>query len=107
MAYRVSLAAPAEAAAYAVFERVRDAAPTHAEKWLKFIQGHFHPDELPVRCPSFPRRKSLAFPPATCCTAKGRAFTESSFISADERHVRVLRMWHASRDAITATNVEG
>ena len=24
----------------------------------------------------------------------------------DERHVRVLRIWHASRDAITAADVE-
>ncbi len=34
MAYRVSLAAPAEADAYAAFERIRAAAPLHAEKWL-------------------------------------------------------------------------
>jgi|ERR1700687_1840225 len=34
MAYRVSLAAPAEADTYAAFERIRAAAPMHAEKWL-------------------------------------------------------------------------
>ena len=33
MAYRVSLAAPAEADAYAAFERIRAAAPRLAEKW--------------------------------------------------------------------------
>jgi len=32
MAYRVSLAAPAETDAYAAFERIREAAPMHAEK---------------------------------------------------------------------------
>ncbi len=34
MAYRVSLAAPAEADVYAAFERIREAAPQHAESWL-------------------------------------------------------------------------
>jgi hypothetical protein len=33
MAYRVSLSAPAEADAYAAFERIREAAPLHAEAW--------------------------------------------------------------------------
>jgi hypothetical protein len=33
MAYRVSLAAPAEADTYAAFERIRAADPLHAEKW--------------------------------------------------------------------------
>ena len=34
MAYRVSLAVPAETGTYAVFERIREAAPIHAEKWF-------------------------------------------------------------------------
>jgi hypothetical protein len=34
MAYRVSLATPAEADAYAAFDRIRAAAPMHAEHWL-------------------------------------------------------------------------
>jgi hypothetical protein len=36
MAYRVSLSAPAEAGAYAAFERIREAAPLHAEAWPTF-----------------------------------------------------------------------
>src|ERR1022692_3718083 len=34
MAYRVSLSVPAEDDAYAAFERIREAAPMHAEQWL-------------------------------------------------------------------------
>jgi len=34
MAYRVSLSAPADDDAYAAFERIREAAPMHAEQWL-------------------------------------------------------------------------
>ena len=45
MAYRVSLSAPAETDAYAAFERIREAAPMHAEKWLRnlgFVFPTFH-----------------------------------------------------------------
>jgi hypothetical protein len=39
MAYRVSLSALAEGDAYAAFERIREAAPMHAEKWLIGLFG--------------------------------------------------------------------
>ena len=107
MAYRVSLAAPAEADAYAAFERIREAAPMHAEKWLS---GLFRPFSAWTRFPpaalSFPRQKSLAIAPATYCTANGRVSTESSFISGRTSSMCVLRIWHASRDVITADGVE-
>ena len=35
MAYRVSLTAPAEADAYAAFERIREVAPASAAPWLR------------------------------------------------------------------------
>ncbi len=83
MAYRVSLTAPAEADAYEVFERIREAAPTHAERWLtKLFEAILSLDKLPARCPVFLRRKSLAIPRDTCCSANGMAFTGSYFISA-------------------------
>ena len=63
MAYRVSLAAPAEADAYAAFERIREAAPMHAEKWLTgLFKAIFTLDELPARCPVIPEAKELGFP---------------------------------------------
>jgi plasmid stabilization system protein ParE len=37
---------------------------------------------------------------------KGKGIYRIIFdIREDEQHVRVLRVWHASRDAITAANV--
>ena len=52
MAYRVSLSAPAETDADAAFERIREAAPMHAEKWLtRLFEAIFSLDELPARCP--------------------------------------------------------
>ena len=80
MAYRVSLASPAETDAYAAFERIRETAPMHAEKWLS-------------------RRHLLH-------GKRKRVYRIIFHIREDEQHVRVLRIWHASRDAITADDVE-
>ena len=50
MAYRVSLSAPAETDAYAAFERIREAAPLHAEKWLTRLHDPlFGPDPMKER----------------------------------------------------------
>jgi plasmid stabilization system protein ParE len=108
MAYRVSLAAPAEADAYAAFERIREAAPMHAEKWLTgLFESIFTLDELPARCPVIPVAKELGFPARRLLYGKGKGVYRIIFhIREDERHVRVLRIWHASRDAITAADVE-
>lgn len=82
MAYRVSLAAPAEVDAYAAFERIREAAPMHAEKWLtRLFEAILSLDKLPTVALSFPKRESSAIRPVTCFTAKEPVFTESSFIS--------------------------
>jgi len=108
MAYRVSLAAPAEADAYAAFERIRAAAPRHAEKWLtRLFEAIFSLDRLPTRCPVIPEARELGFPARHLLYGKGTGVYRIIFhVQKDERHVRVLRVWHASRDAITAADVE-
>jgi plasmid stabilization system protein ParE len=75
MAYRVSLAAPAEEDAYAAFERIRAAAPLHAASWLAqlFEAGTYR----------------IIF-----------------HVQKDEQHVRILRIWHGSRNALTADDVK-
>jgi hypothetical protein len=75
---------------------------------VEFIQGDSQSGRASRPLPVFAeRRKSLAIPPAICCTAKAGAFTESSFIfGRTSSNVRVLRIWHASRGAITAADVE-
>jgi hypothetical protein len=66
MAYRVSLAIPAEADAYAAFERIREAAPMHAGKWLTgLFSAIFSLDEMPVRCPVIPEAEELGYPRPT------------------------------------------
>jgi plasmid stabilization system protein ParE len=108
MAYRVSLAAPAEADAYAAFERIRTAAPLHTERWLtRLFEAIFSLDRLPSRCPVVPEAKELGYPARHLLYGKGNGVYRIVFhVREDEQHVRVLRIWHASRDAITADDVE-
>ena len=108
MAYRVSLSAPAETDAYAAFERIREAAPMHAEKWLIGLFAAIATlEEVPARCPVIPEAAELGFPARHLLYGKGRGVYRIIFdIREEERHVRVLRIWHSSRDAITADDVE-
>jgi hypothetical protein len=51
MTYRVSLTAPAESDAYAAFERIREAAPMRAEKWLTgLFKAILSLETLAARC---------------------------------------------------------
>jgi plasmid stabilization system protein ParE len=106
MAWRVSLAAPAEADAYAAFERTHETAPMHAEKWLtRLFEAILSLGEFPGRCPVIPEEKELGFPARHLLYGKGRGLYRIIFHIRDEdQHVRVLRIWHASRNAITAAD---
>jgi plasmid stabilization system protein ParE len=108
MAYRVSITAPAEADAYAAFERIRAAAPRLAEKWLsRLFEAILSLDRLPARCPVISEAKELGYPARHLLFGKGNGIYRIIFhIQEDEQHVRVLRIWHASRDTITAADVE-
>jgi plasmid stabilization system protein ParE len=108
MAYRVSLAEPAEADAYAAYERIREVAPMHSEKWLiRLFQAILSLDEMPARCPVIPEAEELGYEARHLLYGRGNGVYRIIFhIREDERHVRVLRVWHASRDAITAADVQ-
>jgi hypothetical protein len=82
MAYGVSLSALAEADAYAAFERIREAAPMYAEKWLVGLFAAIPtPDETPLVALLFLKPASLAFRPGNCCMAKAGESTASFFTS--------------------------
>ncbi len=100
MAYRVSLSAPAEADAYAAFERIRAAAPS------ALFEAIFSLNRLPARCPVIPEAKELGCPARHLLYGKGSGVYRIIFhVRKGERQVRILRIWHASRDAITAADV--
>lgn len=94
MAYRVSLSAPAETDAYAAFERIREAAPMHAEKWLtRLFEAIFSLDEPPARCPVIAEAKELGYPARHLLYGKGKGLYRIIFhIREEEQHVRVLRI---------------
>ncbi|HZL56651.1 MAG TPA: type II toxin-antitoxin system RelE/ParE family toxin [Bryobacteraceae bacterium] len=108
MAYRVSLSLPAETDAYAAFERIREAAPRHAEKWLtRLFVAILTLDQNPIRCPVIREAPELGFTARHLLYGSGRGAYRIIFhIREDERHVQVLRIWHAFRGAITAADVE-
>jgi plasmid stabilization system protein ParE len=108
MAYLVSLAAPAETDVDAAFERIREAAPLHAEKWLKgLFEAIFSLQMSPTRCPIIPEANELAYPVRHLLFGEGRGIYRIIFdIREDEQHVRILRVWHSSRDAVTPADVE-
>ncbi len=108
MAYRVSLSRPAERDAYAAFERIREVAPSHAEKWLtRLFAAISSLDLMPSRCPLIREADELGFPARHLLFGKGRGTYRIIFsIREEEQHVRVLRIWHAFRDAITEIDVQ-
>ena len=54
-----------------------------------------------------PEAKELGYPARHLLYGKRKGVYRIIFhIREEEQHVRVLRIWHASRDAITAADVE-
>jgi len=80
----------------------------HAEKWLtRLFRTIASLTGLPARCPVIAEAKELGFPARQLLYGKGRGMYRIIFhIREDEQHVRVLRLWHASRDSISAADLE-
>ncbi len=98
MAYKVSLTRPAEEDAYRAFDRIAEVAPTSAGKWLRNLfatiatlaeLGH------PARHLLYGKR-----------SGQYRIIFDIQEESEEGPRVRVLRIWHGSRDALTAADIE-
>jgi len=107
MAFRVSLSGPAETDAYEAYEHVRSVAPMKAEGWLvKLFQAILSLDEMPTRCAVIPEAEELGFTVRHLLHGRGRGTYRIIFsLDENEPHVKVLRIWHAFREAITANDV--
>ena len=78
--------------------------PSSRRAGLTVYSGQFC---FPCEAQSFPKQKSLVFPPRHLLYGKGRGGHRIIFhIREDGQHVRVLRIWHAFRDAVTAADLE-
>ena len=111
MAYTVSLTAPAEADAYAAFERIREVAPYSAAKWLRDLFAAIATlADMPARCPLISEADELGYPVRHLLYGKRTSIYRILFdiqeASEEGPRVRVLRIWHGARDAITAEDIE-
>ena len=112
MAYKVKLTAPAEADAYAVFEYIRDASSlARAEKWLvELFKVVLSLDEMPRRCPLISEATELNRDLRQILYGKGtgtyRIIFDIEEVSEEEPRVRVLRIWHGSRDKLRLEDLE-
>ena len=111
MAYRVSLTASAEADAYAAFERIREVAPASAPIWLAGLFAAIRTlADMPARCPVIPEADELGRPVRHLLSGKRTGVYRSIFdiqeVSEAGPRVRVLRIWHGTRDRITAEAIE-
>jgi plasmid stabilization system protein ParE len=111
MAYRVKLTAPAEADAYSAFERIREEAPDHAERWLlKLFEALFSLAEMPRRCLLIPEAEKIGKEIRHLLYGRRSGVYRILFdIQEDSDEgplVRVLRIWHGSRDQIRREDLE-
>jgi plasmid stabilization system protein ParE len=111
MAYRVSLTATTEADAYAAFERIREVAPASAAPWLRNLFAAIVTlADMPSRCPVIPEADELGYPARHLLygrrTGIYRIIFDIQEQSEEGPRVRVLRVWHGSRDRLTAEDIE-
>jgi plasmid stabilization system protein ParE len=111
MAYTVSLSGSAEADAYAVFDYIREVAPASAARWLTGLFAAIQTlAEMPARCPLIPEADELGHPLRHLLYGKRTGMYRIIFdIQEDSEEgprVRVLRIWRAVRDTLTAEDLE-
>src|SRR4030095_1906470 len=107
MAYTVSLSGSAEADAYAAFEHIREVAPASAARWLTgLFAAIWTLADMPARCPIIPAADELAQRLRHWLYGRRsgtyRIIFDIREDSEEGPRVRVLRIWRAVRDTLTA-----
>src|SRR5664280_1337975 len=110
MTYAVKLTEPAESDAYQAFERIREVALMSADNWLRSLFAAIATlAEMPDRCPMIPEAGELGHPARHLLFGKRTGQYQTIFhiqeASNEGQCVRILRIWHGSRDAIAAADV--
>jgi plasmid stabilization system protein ParE len=110
MAYKVRLTRLAEEDAYAAYEYIRENAPSNAGKWLtSLFDSIMSLADMPDRCPIINEAQELDHQARHLLYGK-RAGTYRIIFDIQEdsdegRRVRVLRIWHAYRNAIKSEDI--
>jgi len=111
MAYKVSLTRPAEADAYAAYEYIRENAPLIADKWLVGLFAAIQTlSEMPTRFPIIPEAAEIRHEARHLIHGRRAVAYRIIYDISDQPgeipHVRVLRIWRGSRDALTMADIE-
>ena len=111
MAYTVSLSGSAEADAYAAFAYIREVAPASASRWLTGLFAAMQTlSDMPARCPVIPEAEEVGRPLRHLLYGKRtgvyRIIFDIQEDSEEGPRVRVLRIWRAVRDTLTAEDLE-
>lgn len=73
---------------------------------MRLFQAILSLEEMPARCAVISEAKELGFPAGHLLYGKEKGTYRIIFdIREVEQHVGVLRIWHASRSAITAADI--
>ena len=110
MAYTVSLTATAEADVHAAFARIQQVAPARATRWLTGLFAAIRTlADMPARCPMIPEAATLGHPVRHLLygqrTSVYRIIFDMQEASEEGPRVRVLRIWHGTRDRLTAEDI--
>lgn len=111
MAYLVNFTSRAEEDAYQAYEYIRQYAPERAEKWLQgLFDAIFSLDEMPRRCPVIPEVEEIGREVRQLLygkrTSAYRIIFEIKEDTTEDPIVRILRVWHGSRDVIRPEDLE-
>ena len=111
MAFKVRLTAPAEADAYAAFERIKQESPSHAERWLTGLFNAIKSlNKLPTRCSLIPEAGEIGREIRQLLYGKRsgvyRIIFDIEKKSEEGPRVRVLRIRHGSRDRLLLEDLE-
>ena len=107
MAYRIELTGAAELDANSSFEYIRETSPVLAKRWFEgLFQAINSLRDMPQRCPIIVEADELRLEARHLLYGKRSGIYRILFIviedSIEEPTVRVLRIWHGARDAVTA-----
>ncbi len=105
MIYRVDITAPAERDIYAEFDRIREQAPTYAEKWFNgIVLSILSLSTLPNRCPMIAEATELGPEMRQLLYGKRsgtfRIIFDIRVTAEGENQVRILCVRRGSRDKL-------
>ena len=90
--------------------RIREVAPASADTWLRRLFAAIATlADMPERCPFISEADELSHPARHLLygkrTGQYRIIFDIQEESEEGPRVRVLRIWHGSRDALTASDI--